>query len=417
MAAQKILLKGLYKELLSDTYAEKNDKLLPVGDYDDEVIGKIEKLITIDAQDYEAAIDSKDSKNYYDTYLKIFYGIIKCENEKDLGEWKDPIIENNPWKKALGNSEQFRSIADSDYKIMEALITKESEYFIKNILNNNLFKKGIMTINENDSVRKIIADELAIPFFEKLFSKFEHAFDGNFEDPRVIILGINPRLQNIPHKDFGLENIYKNIFDYKCPSYVSDENHEIYKYYFRNGGFFFEALERGGKEEVKKNNDIKIELRQEFMESLKKEFPYALYEFFPYATDSEINWYKNIKINNGKEYLELEKLLPSQIWMLCLLTYTLKKAVFSGRTMYLFLTKNNEEFKKGFFDKYLELLNISNKTNVTILTKNNNQNRNFRWKNIKEYNKKKMNYDSVEAFFEKIWGITIKKEKESEQKS
>ena len=34
----------------------------------------------------------------------------------------------------------------------------------------------------------------------------------------------------------------------------------------------------------------------------------------------------------------------------------------------------------------------------------------------KEYNKKKMNYDSVEAFFEKIWGITINKEKESEQK-
>lgn len=416
MAEKKILLKEVYEKLLSDAYAEKNDELLPVVKYDGKIVKKIEKLITIDAQDYEAAIDSKDSKNYYDTYLKIFYGIIKCENEKDLGEWKDPIIENNPWKEALENSEQFRSIADSDYKIMETLITKESEGFIKNILNNKLFEKGIETINENDEFRKTIADKLAIPFFEKLFSRFEHAFDGNFEDPRVIILGINPRLKDIHHKEFGLENIYNNIFDYKCPSYVSDENHEIYKYYFRNGGFFFEALERGGKEEVKKNNEIKIDLRKEFMESLKKEFPYALYEFFPYATDSEINWYKNIEINNGKEYLALEKLLPSQIWMLCLLTYTLKKAIFSGRTMYLFLTKNNEEFKKGFFDKYLELLNISNKTNITILTKNNNQNRNFRRKNIKEYNKKKMNYDSVEAFFEKIWGITINKEKESEQK-
>ena len=84
--------------------------------------------------------------------------------------------------------------------------------------------------------------------------------------------------------------------------------------------------------------------------------------------------------------------------------------------MYLFLTKNNEEFKKGFFDKYLELLNISNNTNITILTKNNNQNRNFRWKNIKEYNKKKMNYDSVEDFFEKIWGIRRTNEEESKQK-
>ena len=403
MAENKISLKEVYEKLLSDAYAEKNDELLPVVKYDDKIVKKIEKLITIDAQDYEAAIDSKDSKNYYDTYLIMFYGIIKCENEKDLGEWKDPIIENNPWKKALENSEQFRSIADSDYKIMEALITKESESFIKNILNNKLFEKGIKNTSKNDEFRKTIAAELAIPFFEKLFSRFEHAFDGNFEDPRVIILGINPRLKNIPHKDFGLENIYKNIFDYKCHSYVSNENHEIYKYYFRNGGVFFESLGKN-KKDKDKNEKLKI-LREQFMNSLKVKFPYALYEFFPYATDSENNWYKNIKINNGKEYLALEKLLPSQIWMLCLLTYTLKKAIFSGRTMYLFLTKNNEEFKKGFFDKYLELLNISSKPNIRILTKNNNQNRNFHWKNIKEYKKEKINFVSVEEFFKEIWGI------------
>ena len=66
MVEKKILLKGLYKELLSDAYAENNDKLLPIGAYDDEVIGKIEKLITIDAQDYEVAIDSENSKNYYE---------------------------------------------------------------------------------------------------------------------------------------------------------------------------------------------------------------------------------------------------------------------------------------------------------------------------------------------------------------
>lgn len=207
MEEKKILLKEVYKNLLSHAYAEKNDNLLPIEEYDDEVAGKIETLITIDAQDYEAAIDSKNSKNYYETYLRIFYGIIKCENEEDLGKWKDPIIENNPWKKALENSEQFRSIADSDYKIMETLITKESEGFIKNILNNKLFEKGIKNISKNDDFRKTIADELAAPFFEKLFSRFEHAFDGNFEKTKVIILGINPRLKKISHKDFGLENI------------------------------------------------------------------------------------------------------------------------------------------------------------------------------------------------------------------
>ena len=154
------------------------------------------------------------------------------------------------------------------------------------------------------------------------------------------------------------------------------------------------------------------------MNSLKVKFPYALYEFFPYATDSEKNWYKNIKIKNGKEYLALEKLLPSQIWMLCLLTYTLKKAIFSGRTMYLFLTKNNEKFKEGFFDKYLELLNISNKTNINILTKNNDRNRNFHSYNIKYYfSNEKMKFKSIKDFFQTIWGIPKTNEEESEQKS
>lgn len=367
---------------------------------------KYKDLLPIDDQDYKNATDTTEEKNYYETYLKIFDEIVKCENECSLEEWKHELIKHNPWKKVLKTSNQFRSIADSDYTIMEDLITKESEGFIKNLLDEQLFEKGIKKINENEEFRKTIADELAIPFFEKLFSRFEHAFDGNFENPRVIILGINPRLKNIRHKDFGLENIYKNIFDYKCPSYVREENHEIYKYYFRNGGFFFGALGKNKKD--KEKNEIMKKLRADFMSSLETKFPYALYEFFPYATDSENNWYENITINNGKEYLELEKLLPSQIWMLCLLTYTLKKAIFSGRTMYLFLTKNNEKFKEGFFDKYLELLNISNKTNIKILTKNNNQNRNFRWNNIKEYNKEKINFDSVEDFFKTIWGPLFK---------
>lgn len=392
MTENKISLKEEYKNLI------------PTKKYVEKTAEDLDKLLSIDKDDYELAKDD------YAKYLKTLYQLIECKNEEQLEGLKEDIKNNNPWKKALENSEQFRSIADSDYKIMKVLITKESESFIKNILNEKLFEKGIKNISKNDDFRKTIADELATPFFEKLFSRFEHVFDGNFEDPRVIILGINPRLKNICHKDFGLENIYKNIFDYKCPSYVSDKNHEIYKYYFSNGGFFFEALE---KEEVKKN-----ELRKEFMESLKKESPYALYEFFPYATDSEKNWYKNIKIKNGKEYLALEKLLPSQIWMLCLLTYTLKKAIFSGRTMYLFLTKNNEEFKKGFFDKYLELLNISNKTNINILTKNNDRNRNFHSYNIKYYfSNEKMKFKSIEDFFEKIWGIPKTNEEESEQKS
>ena len=112
----------------------------------------------------------------------------------------------------------------------------------------------------------------------------------------------------------------------------------------------------------------------------------------------------------------MKKILPSQIWLLCILTYTLKKAIISRRKMYLFLTKTNESFKNKFFENYRKLLKINKKSKVEIFTKNNSQNRKFHCNNIKEYNKKKKNYDSVEDFFEEIWGIPRPNEQESGQK-
>lgn len=160
-------------------------------------------------------------------------------------------------------------------------------------------------------------------------------------------------------------------------------------------------------------------IKEDFLHQItsrEKNTPYALWEFFPYATNSEIEWYDGIKLSKDiTKYLELKKILPSQIWLLCLLTYTLKKAIFSRREMYLFLTKTNESFKNIFFENYRKLLKINNNSKVKILTKNNNQNRKFHCNNIKEYKKEKMNFASVEDFFEKIWGIPEKK-KESEQK-
>ena len=84
--------------------------------------------------------------------------------------------------------------------------------------------------------------------------------------------------------------------------------------------------------------------------------------------------------------------------------------------MYLFLTKTNESFKNKFFENYRKLLKIDKKSNVKILTKNNSQNQKFHCNNIKEYNKKKMNFNSVEVFFKDIWGIPRTNEEESEQK-
>ena len=161
-------------------------------------------------------------------------------------------------------------------------------------------------------------------------------------------------------------------------------------------------------------------LKADFLDQItskKKDTPYALWEFFPYATNSEIEWYDGIKLSKDiTKYIELKKILPSQIWLLCILTYTLKKAIFSRRKMYLFLTKTNKSFKDKFFEKYRKLLEINEKSNVKILTKNNSQNRKFHCNNIKEYNKEKMNFASVEAFFEEIWDIPKKMKKSPNKK-
>ena len=411
MAEKKILLKEVYEKLLSDAYAEKNDELLPVVKYDGKIVKKIEKLITIDAQDYEAAIDSKDSKNYYDTYLKIFYGIIKCENEKDLGEWKDPIIENNPWKEALKTSNKFRSIADSDYKIMERIIDVESDSIFERLFNENLsklFKDSFHNLYErNPDLQSTVKTELGYKFFEKVFADFEHAFDGNFENPRVIILGINPRLKDFNHESYNLAEVYDKPFDSKRPTLYSEgDKCSKDEYYFTPNGFFFiDSKNSKTNKVIKTSHKIKREFLQQIT-SKSKDTPYALWEFFPYATNSENEWCEGVKILDGpnsiKEYLSLSRWMPSQIWLLCLLTYTLKKS-----SPYIFLTKNNDDFRKKFFDNYLDTLEITKDSKIKVLSKLNGRNRRFNLTNIKNYfkNGEEISFESVEEFFKEIWAI------------
>ena len=107
---------------------------------------KYKDLLPIDNQDYI------DAKKYYEKYLEIFDGIIKCKNEIDLGKWKNTIIENKPWKKALENSNQFRSIADSDRSILEPLLEKEIKNFKNEIINKDLIK--IFNVNNIVDIRK-----------------------------------------------------------------------------------------------------------------------------------------------------------------------------------------------------------------------------------------------------------------------
>ena len=209
---------------------------------------KYKDLLPIDNQDYKKAIDTTDAKNYYETYLRIFDGIIKCENEEQLKDLKKDIKKNNPWKKALTKelrkSNKYRSIADSDRSILELLIEEEINSFEDNNISektreflNKELRKTYRPFDEKSKFNDVVENTIATIFFNQLFSDFEHVFDGNFENPRVVILGINPKLSDIEHKRFNLQRVYKNPFNSRRNTLFSnndenDENDKNDKYYF-----------------------------------------------------------------------------------------------------------------------------------------------------------------------------------------
>jgi len=403
MAKEKKSIKKIYKEILSDKY-------------DNEVAEKIEKLITIDAQDYEAAIDSKDSKNYYETYLRIFYGIIKCKSKEELEKWKVQIIENNPWKEALEDSKQYRSIADSDRSILEPLIEKEIKNFKNEILSkkltdfydvNNIVELLSNNSDEKEKIESIIDKNMATKFYESIFSDFEHAFDGNFEDPRVLILGINPKLENIKHESYNLIETYREPFNNRRKTLINiNENKD---YYFKPKGFFF-----SGMDDSPEANDLK-EMFKELVIKEDKVTPYALLELYPYATKDINEWYWGISISEKKilDYMKPNIFLPSQIWLLCLATFTIKKALLNPkRKLYIFCTKREKTFLNSFLKNYFEVtLNITPTSNVKILLKKDDQNRNFNVNNINPYFENSgivFAENDFKEFFRVIWNIPRK---------
>lgn len=393
MTENKISLIEEYKELIStDEYVEKTAE-------------DLDKLLSIDKDDYELAKDD------YAKYLKTLYQLIECKNEEQLNGLKTDIKNNNPWKEALKTSNQFRSIAKSDYKIMERIIDVESDSIFERLFNENLsvlFKNGFHNLyRRNPNLKSTVKTELGYKFFEKVFADFEHAFDGNFENPRVIILGINPRLKDFNHDTYDLAEVYDKPFDSKRPTLYSEGNKRSKdEYYFTPNGFFFIDSKNNKTNKVIKTSD---EIKREFLQQItskSKDTPYALWEFFPYATNSENEWCEGVKILNGsdsiKEYLSLSRWLPSQIWLLCLLTYTLKKS-----SPYIFLTKNNNDFRENFFDNYLNTLEITKDSKIKVLSKLNGRNRRFNLTNIKNYFKdgEEISFESVEEFFKEIWAI------------
>ena len=221
-------------------------------------------LLPIDDQDY------KDAKEYYEKYLDILDGIIECNDEESLNGLKEKIEGNNPWKKALKTSNQFRSIADSDYKIMERIINVECDSIFERLFNenlSNLFQNSFDNLyRKNPNLKITVKTELGYKFFEKVFADFEHAFDGNFENPKVVILGINPRLKNFNHDTYDLAEVYDKPFDSKRPTLYSEERkREKDEYYFTPNGFFFIDSKNNETNKVIKTSD---EIKRVFLEKI-----------------------------------------------------------------------------------------------------------------------------------------------------
>lgn len=189
-------------------------------------------------------------------------------NKNELKPWSAPdnqeinrkefvkkLFSKEEWEKE-GNLEKslrkLPGIADKDKDVFIPLLVDNILDNIKNVLPHN-------KINTDDVFKKkvLIALMICLPFMD-----YQQAFDGNLYDPRVIILGINPRFkadtfydyEQKEKKDFmvgHMKEIYdKPIRDENCPMlYKMEENCEKIKpadlhiaeddYYYGKSGRFY----------------------------------------------------------------------------------------------------------------------------------------------------------------------------------
>lgn len=315
-------------------------------------------LFQISDDDYEKAA------THYDEYLAIFHDLVQGDIF-DAYNLRERIENLNPWKNS-GYSDgkyEFISLAGTDCDILAPLL-------IDNIENS-----------QQEDAKEVI---------QARFKDFEHAFDGNFIKPRVILLGINPKMSS-EHDSYGLKDtVYKEPFNTNRPILDND-------YYNSSDSIFYAK--------TKEFPLLQKSLRDMIYED-KTETPVALFEFFPYASETETNWRDGYKIDDAIiQYFNFKKILPSQIWMICLLTYAIR----SSDKLFLFLRKNNEDFRNHFLNKYFEEIQIMNKENIKVLSKKSGSSKYLSNGNVKPFFKESLTNvrtDTVKKFFKDLWGIS-----------
>ena len=184
---------------------------------ENELIKKYSDLLPIFASDYFLAKDS------YVRYVQILDRLLNANKTSVLEEIKSDIKDDNPWKdNSLKTEDDFKSVAKVDKPILIPILEKEIEAHKQH--------------KKEEDVEIIIKNR---------FKDFEHIFDGNFEDPRVLILGINPKMNTFDHKPYNLKNVYNEPFD-RCRPILNSIKPEPDDYYFsQSNGVFFRGMIKG----------------------------------------------------------------------------------------------------------------------------------------------------------------------------
>ena len=213
-------------------------------------------------------------------------------------------------------------------------------------------------------------------------------------------------MNTFDHEPYNLKNVYDKPFD-RCRPILNSSNPKPNDYYFsHSNGVFFKGM-------IKNKMDIYNRVLEQ-IKSEKEYTPVAIWEFFPYASKSETKWFDNVEIGIGgkeiRQYLMLRRILPSQIWLLCLLTYTIKKAILENQKLTIFLKKNNKEFRESFLDQYFSYINLQEVENIHLLTKKNGRSKEFSFTNVEPYYKNSTwkDIDNTEMFFSEVWGLEVK---------
>lgn len=262
----------------------------------------------------------------------------KAKSETTFDDIFDELNKLNPWK-VSGNQEIKREVfvkklescfsgkkEELKYLLWElpGIAEKDKEVFIPLLVDNIMenIEKVIPDdkINTGDAIYKkvLIALMICLPFMD-----YQQAFDGNLYDPRVIILGINPRFKADTFYDYERKKEKKTMVEHMRAVYenpIHDENCSmLYKvnetddkngekneptdlhiaeddyYYGKNGKFYY-----GVSDDLREEHCSHC-LGKEGKNSL------AFLELFPYASKGIGTWWGREDLNHALTLLKLLK--------------------------------------------------------------------------------------------------------------